>query len=136
MWVRSATPAAGLSSAYVDLAFVGGCAALETSNGALLSVFATGTLMPGAVDEFGGSTLADGVAQASWVRLGVVRVQATSAGQAIFSAMPGATGFALRGRGRLADADVAVTGCAVWHLAQSPVPVEELAPAPLSALVE
>ncbi len=90
----------GVTSAYIDLSWPEARAtAVNVEHGNIFTVFPTGTINAGLVDELGGSIL-DVVAVApEWARVAFVEFTADANGPLTFTAGASATGVAAWGRG-------------------------------------
>ncbi|HKQ48848.1 MAG TPA: LamG domain-containing protein [Phycisphaerae bacterium] len=91
----------GLTGVYVDLAFCSQSTANAVFHGNTYTVFSSGTISSGLVDEFGGSTVAGGIGnEPQWVRIGWIEMTSGSeTASCTLTLQPSASGVAAFGRG-------------------------------------
>jgi hypothetical protein len=92
----------GITSAYVDLHFPATAASVTNiSHGNLFTLFPSGSVAAGVIDELGGSQLSPGLGVApQWARVAVIRMRADGALPSVtFSLSPSSTKVAAYGRG-------------------------------------
>jgi hypothetical protein len=91
----------GLTSVYTDVAFTPSSAASVQSinHGGIFTVFASGTVISGGIDELGGSSLTGAGVEPQWARVATIRMRADTAGTVSFSLAASTTGVAALGRG-------------------------------------
>ena len=91
----------GLTSVYTDVAFTPSSAASVQSinHGGIFTVFASGTVVSGGIDELGGSSLTGAGVEPQWARVATIRMRADAAGTVSFSLAASTTGVAALGRG-------------------------------------
>lgn len=95
----------GLTGVYVDVNFCAQSVAEEVQHGSLFTLFPSGTIQTGKVDEFGGSALPGGQGVSpQWVRIGWIKMLATiDVSSCAISLTQGAGGVAALGRGLIPD---------------------------------
>ena len=93
----------GLTSVYADLAFCAETSATSVNHGSIFTTLTSGTILTGAVDEFGGSALPSGGGIApQWVRIGWAEMTADlEAASCAVTLSPAAFGVAALGRGTI-----------------------------------
>jgi hypothetical protein len=91
----------GLTSVYVDIGFCGEATAVDVLHGSLFTTLPSGTIIPMAVDEFGGSALPSGGGiEPEWVRIGWIgMVAASDMTDCPVTLLPSMTGVGALGRG-------------------------------------
>jgi hypothetical protein len=92
----------GITSAYVDLHFPAAAASVTNiSHGSIFTLFPSGSVAVGVIDELGGSQLSPGVGVApQWARVAVIRMRADAVPPLVtFSLSPSSTKVASYGRG-------------------------------------
>ncbi|MBK9126991.1 MAG: hypothetical protein IPM13_04235 [Phycisphaerales bacterium] len=103
----------GLISAYVDLGWsTTHATAQAVAHRPPFTLFSSGTIQPGSVDELGGSdaTLTGQGIAPLWARLSVVTLSIDALGDIPVSVAPASTATACLGRGVIPPGDISVTG--------------------------
>ncbi len=94
----------GMTSAYVDMTFPANAASVvDISHGTLFTVFPSGSLVTGGIDELGGSALPGGIGvEPVWARVVVVEMHADASPPSVtFELLASSTGVAALGRGQI-----------------------------------
>ena len=108
----------GLTSVYVDLTFSPSAAttAKSVSHGGIFTVFPSGTIGSGIVDELGGSSLTAAGIEPQWARAASVRMSANTAGSVVYGLAAGTAGIAAMGRGLIPWSEVQSAGVTVQQV--------------------
>ena len=105
----------GVTSVYVDVEQTGVTSSvIAVSQGSPFATFASGVVVPTGIDELGGSSLSAGVGtEPEWACVGMVTLQADTAGTVTFSLRPSTTGCAVYGRGTVPWSDITLESAAI-----------------------
>ncbi|HPM83249.1 MAG TPA: thrombospondin type 3 repeat-containing protein, partial [Candidatus Anammoximicrobium sp.] len=106
----------GVSSMYVDLGWPAAAAtATAIGHGSIYTVFPSGTISPGFINELGGSTLSPYGIEPEWARVATVTVTADEAGSITYTPAPSSTGVAALGRSIIPWAQVLLNPVSLEH---------------------
>ena len=91
----------GLTSVYTDITFTpSGAASVQSiDHGGIFTVFGSGSIISGGIDELGGSSLTAAGIEPQWARAATIRMHADAAGTVSFSLAASSSGIAALGRG-------------------------------------
>ena len=100
IWGSDVTQGAGFTCVFLDLNWDPGVAtATGFSHGSIFTFLSTGTLLPGALDEFGGCSFTPYGVAPEWVRIGYLSVTASALGTVTYDLNPSTSGVSLFGHG-------------------------------------
>ena len=108
----------GLTSAYVDLLFPDGLVtAVDIDHAGIFDFFATGEILPGLIDELGGSDLPGGLGiEPEWARVAIVEVSASGPAPEVTYALSASdSGVACYGRGAIPWGDITLDDVVLAH---------------------
>ena len=107
----------GVTSAYIDLDWNAGFAsAVSIDHSGLYTVFTSGAIADGFIDELGGSTVQQVAIEPEWVRVVVVEINADLGGDVNYTSRRSSTGVAAWDRGMIAWPNVRLDSIAVTHI--------------------
>jgi hypothetical protein len=112
----------GLVSAYIDLGYPDEATVVSINHGSIFDLFTDGDVLPGLIDELGGSDLPGGVGiEPEWARVAVIELTADAGtSSATYTLYPSVSGVACYGRGIIPWPDIGLASVTIRHGSQCP----------------